>query len=479
MEIPFLQVASKQDHASRTKPGQANDANGRDKTGAGAFQDAYDAKEDRSVETEKVKNSGGGASEEAEIQDTKQAKSTQTKGGEAATDKAQTAGSVSPESDDPVVRGESEEAEITTLASEAKPSDAQPAKKSAQKADMAEVMVQQRLTTTEQKSAPKNAQSAGSSSVLQPSRHGVDTPGEVVQVKGLDVDTAGAAPKASGSEITGQRSGTNTSSTEVLMPSDAKTSSTATQGIVAGQAKEQSFGIRKTAAEEADLRARHTVTEDRQAIEGRDTPKQAGPNAVANTAQAAQATTPAAMNGSFEQAKPQTTDAQFIDLQPVEGSDVDYATFKDVRTATPASLAQILSRPETPGQIARQLAEASQRMQDQSVQIALNPKELGKVKMMISALDGAVTVNVVAERPETLDLMRRNVHELVREFHELGYETVNFSFAEGQSRSGAEKNDSNGETRQFGGSAQTADTQPANDASIIHMIPSDGLDLRL
>lgn len=106
-----------------------------------------------------------------------------------------------------------------------------------------------------------------------------------------------------------------------------------------------------------------------------------------------------------------------------------------VGTTTQASpTGQVFSRADIPAQISRQLAEAIQNRAGQTVDVALNPRELGRVRMSISAGEAGITVAVLAERPETLDLMRRNIEELAREFQNIGYENINFAFAEGDAQ---------------------------------------------
>jgi flagellar hook-length control protein FliK len=474
MDIPFLQVASKQDHAPRTKSGQAEDARGLDKTGAGEFQNAYEAQEDKKAGSEEVMASP--EVERPESEDATKGKGAQSASSEE-TDSAKAKDAKPAEADDTVARTDAEEADIPVGKSMP---DAQEPKKTAKQADMAEMVLQHRFKTHEQTSSGKNAAPASREQVLQSSAQGATTQGALPHSKVIVPEMARESTKAVVIEADMQnpKSATNTRSAETVTPPDTK-SMPAALGSMALHGQERSPGLRKAARDEASLRATHSEARSVHPVEGQDILQQGAPKTGTNTAQPALSTVQGAASGSLEQAKLQTADAQFVDIQPIEGGDVDFASFKDMRTTAPASLAQVLSRPETPGQIARQMAEAAQRMQDQSVQIALSPKELGKVKMMISALEGAVTVNVVAERPETLDLMRRNMHELVREFQALGYDTVNFSFAEGQSGANAGKNDREDGPRHFSGTAETADMQPAEDASIIQLIPSDGLDLRL
>lgn len=127
--------------------------------------------------------------------------------------------------------------------------------------------------------------------------------------------------------------------------------------------------------------------------------------------------------------------------------------------------------------IARQMAEVLQRASDRPVEVSLNPRELGRVRMNISAVEAGITVNVVAERPETLDLMRRNIDQLVREFEALGYNNINFAFAEGEARQnfsdGGSEPDSQASTRLH------LDTVPSENVPQVTRLQSSGVDIRL
>ncbi len=81
--------------------------------------------------------------------------------------------------------------------------------------------------------------------------------------------------------------------------------------------------------------------------------------------------------------------------------------------------------------VAHQIAEAVRRTSDKSVEIALNPVELGRVRMVLSASDAGITVNILADRQDTLDLMRRNIDDLGKSFADMGYEDISFSFGQG------------------------------------------------
>lgn len=89
---------------------------------------------------------------------------------------------------------------------------------------------------------------------------------------------------------------------------------------------------------------------------------------------------------------------------------------------------------ETARHAAGQIAVAVANQQGRATEIALNPEELGRVRLSITAIDGAITLNVLTERPETNDLLRRHIDVLAQEFRDLGYDSIAFSFgAEGQS----------------------------------------------
>lgn len=171
-------------------------------------------------------------------------------------------------------------------------------------------------------------------------------------------------------------------------------------------------------------------------------------------------------------------DTSVLDGSLIASGEAEMPTPWEARsTSTPSSLAQTIARPETPGLIGRQMAEVLQRMPDRPVELALNPEELGRVRLSISAAEGGITVSVLAERPETLDLMRRHIDQLAREFQALGYKSINFAFSEGQS-------EQNPNQQEGSGSGNSVDHAAAMDASGEPVVPvrlsvSSGVDLRL
>lgn len=122
-------------------------------------------------------------------------------------------------------------------------------------------------------------------------------------------------------------------------------------------------------------------------------------------------------------------------------------------------------------QVAHQIAVAMTQQGGRATEIALNPEELGRVRLSMTAQETTITLNVLAERPETTDLLRRNIDALEQEFRAMGYDNINFSFGR----------DGDGQTD--GDDAPDVDAQ---DVDILDetttptaLQPSSGLDLRM
>lgn len=104
-------------------------------------------------------------------------------------------------------------------------------------------------------------------------------------------------------------------------------------------------------------------------------------------------------------------------------------------TRAPADAA--MQRTELPRHIASQLTQALQQSGNaRSVELSLNPAELGRVRMALQTSENAVMVHITADRPETLDLMRRHADILARDFQEIGYQDAQLSFSQERSEQG-------------------------------------------
>ncbi|WP_322891210.1 MULTISPECIES: flagellar hook-length control protein FliK [unclassified Yoonia] len=96
--------------------------------------------------------------------------------------------------------------------------------------------------------------------------------------------------------------------------------------------------------------------------------------------------------------------------------------------------ADIQSAPGLARHAAQQLAVTVTQAAGQPTEIALNPEELGRVRMSMSMTDGILMLQINAERPETTELLRRHIDTLAQEFRNLGYSDISFDFGEGRAQ---------------------------------------------
>lgn len=146
----------------------------------------------------------------------------------------------------------------------------------------------------------------------------------------------------------------------------------------------------------------------------------------------------------------------------------------------------VLARPETPGQIAVQVAEVVAAGGKTATEITLQPEELGRLRMSMSAENGGLSVTMTVERPETLDLMRRHIDGLVDELRRLGYTSVNVSLEGGNG--GNARTGTEGDTDGRGSRAGPAPAGPetaaetaglASDQRLSRPGSTGGIDIRL
>ena len=121
-----------------------------------------------------------------------------------------------------------------------------------------------------------------------------------------------------------------------------------------------------------------------------------------------------------------------------------------------------------------QMAEVAARKPHRPVEIALNPEELGRVRMSLSTHDAGVTVQISAERPETMDLLRRHIDQLAADFRKLGYEQIGFEFT-GHSAGGFTRHAS----PVTSAGADATNPAPAELPAPTQRPATSGLDLRL
>lgn len=81
-----------------------------------------------------------------------------------------------------------------------------------------------------------------------------------------------------------------------------------------------------------------------------------------------------------------------------------------------------------PQRVTQQIAEAVRRGTDGAIELALSPKELGSVRMSIQATETGTAIVMIAERDETMQLLRRHAEMLHDAFRDLGLGTLDLSF---------------------------------------------------
>lgn len=121
-----------------------------------------------------------------------------------------------------------------------------------------------------------------------------------------------------------------------------------------------------------------------------------------------------------------------------------------------------------PRQALQQVAEALRALPDRPVEISLSPEELGRVRLTVATTDGGANVTILADRGETLDLIRRQIDSLASELRDAGLTNLAFHFGQ----SGDEPR------REMQGPEPTL-TAEADAPVAIALGPADGLDLRL
>ena len=110
--------------------------------------------------------------------------------------------------------------------------------------------------------------------------------------------------------------------------------------------------------------------------------------------------------------------------------------------------------PDLPTRVTRQLAASVVATGNGTAELALAPEELGQVRMSIRQDDGVTLIHIIADRPETADLMRRHADLLLRDLSDSGLGSARLSFGDGGGQNGRSP------PRQDGTGAHAAGTPP-------------------
>lgn len=99
--------------------------------------------------------------------------------------------------------------------------------------------------------------------------------------------------------------------------------------------------------------------------------------------------------------------------------------------------------PDLPPMLARSIAQgvaSLSRDPGAMLEIALDPPELGRVRLSFVEVNGALGLSIVAERPETADLMRRHLAVLAEEFARAGLDAPSVDISGGRGGRAGEDN---------------------------------------
>ena len=118
------------------------------------------------------------------------------------------------------------------------------------------------------------------------------------------------------------------------------------------------------------------------------------------------------------------------------------------------------------------------------IDVSLKPEELGhiEIKMQI-AKDGKLHAHIIASRPETMEILQKEVQNLEKAFNDAGFSTdadsLSFSYNEGN-QAGAQS-DRNSDLRNFIGNvfANEAGDNAAGNDNLYYWDPSKGLNIRV
>ncbi len=147
--------------------------------------------------------------------------------------------------------------------------------------------------------------------------------------------------------------------------------------------------------------------------------------------------------------------------------------------STPLSFFQT---PDFPRHVAQQVANGVRFHADKTVEITLKPAELGRVQISMSTGEQGVVVHVNAERPETIDLLRRHIDQLASEFQDIGYGQSEFHFGGTGSDAYHDKADNNAPDASRPSDPVNAEPTHKNETDHIAMqnrIDLDRVDIRI
>jgi flagellar hook-length control protein FliK len=137
-----------------------------------------------------------------------------------------------------------------------------------------------------------------------------------------------------------------------------------------------------------------------------------------------------------------TSTVLIVDAKPPENAVPDQRSFDApgfmaAISLTTAAASQPTASPPTtiasgiPPAVTPAIVEMTKLGNDGPLELALSPEELGRVTISIRQDGDFVRVTLAAERPETLDLLRRHANDLVADLRHSGFSGASLSFGQG------------------------------------------------
>ena len=246
--------------------------------------------------------------------------------------------------------------------------------------------------------------------------------------------------------------------------------------------------VQDVAAQDAGRRG--TIKQSVEAVDEPTAPKLETPS-VPTTSTTQQMQARAIMeqvNAGVQQMNAKAADvqaAQNVDMVIAAPDESNNSSRSIMSSQEAASQARLNNSAPNPAYVVRQVADDFKMSDKNLIELAMDPPELGKVRMSMSEAGGVMTVNIAAENQATSELMRRHIDMLRKDFMEMGYKDVSFNFE--QQGSDSQDGQSGNEFGQGGqcGHAQGDGPLMADAATLAaqqaapQTLVSSGLDIRV
>lgn len=149
---------------------------------------------------------------------------------------------------------------------------------------------------------------------------------------------------------------------------------------------------------------------------------------------------------------------------------------RQISSASHVGLTTLRETSQTPA-IANQLTAQLTPLRSGVTEIRLSPEELGRVTVAVTTHEQGVSLAISADRPETIDLMRRNAESIQNEFRRAGVDQLDLNFRESSSQSSGKN--AQQETETASTPAPTSITVTSVTEHYRQSAHSDHLDLRV